>query len=280
MYQSRSSSLYDKPLDNTMLAKLAPSIFAENAHERTSARYTFIPTIQVVDALRAEGWEPVKAMQSIVRDLGRAGFQKHMLRFRHRNNLTLDPTQMLLGETIPEIVLVNGHDGSSTYQIHGGLFRLICHNGMVVADSTIEKVVTRHSGNIINDVIEGTYHVIEEVPKVVEKIDSWKSITLDAREQDIFGQAALLLRWDEDKAPINERQVLGVRREEDSRPDLWTTFNRVQENIMRGGIRGIGSTGRRTRTREVKSVTENVKLNKALWTLTDEFAKLVESKSI
>jgi hypothetical protein len=44
--------------------------------------------------------------------------------------------------------------------------------------------------------------------------------------------------------------------------------------MIKGGLHGRSKSGRRTRTREVAGVTENVKLNRALWTLADEFAKL------
>ena len=39
-------------LSNDALRKAAPSIFADHPWERVSERYAFIPTIQVVDALR------------------------------------------------------------------------------------------------------------------------------------------------------------------------------------------------------------------------------------
>ena len=64
---------------------------------------------------------------------------------------------------------------------------------------------------------------------------------------------------------------------EDSGNDLWTTFNRIQENMIKGGMSGRSKSGRRSTTREVNGVTENVKLNRALWTLADEFAKLKQA---
>ena len=136
-----------------------------------STRYTFIPTSQVVTALRKEGWQPVRAFESRVRDEEKKGYQKHMVRFRHVDALAGD-APMVVGDTHPEMVLLNGHDGSSSYQIHAGLFRLVCSNGMVVADATIEKVCTRHSGDIINQVIEGTYQVIEAAPKAIAQVEA------------------------------------------------------------------------------------------------------------
>ena len=37
------------PLTNDQMLKIAPSIFAENPHESRSQRYTYIPTINIVN---------------------------------------------------------------------------------------------------------------------------------------------------------------------------------------------------------------------------------------
>jgi hypothetical protein len=41
---------------------------------------------------------------------------------------------------------VNSHDKSSAYQLHCGLFRLVCTNGMVVSDGTFQRISIKHSG--------------------------------------------------------------------------------------------------------------------------------------
>ena len=277
MFNISRSTVSTGVVSDDYMKRYAPSIFAEQAHERTSNRYTYIPTIQIVNAMRAEGWHPVRVMESRVRDEAREGYQKHLIRFRHADSLNLNATQMTLGDSVPEIVLVNAHDGTSSYQLHGGLYRLVCHNGMIVADSTIEKITTKHSGDIIGNVIEGTYKVIDTVPIVAEKINEMRSLVLSEPEKEIFGRAALALRWEDGQAPINERQVVAPRRMADKHSDLWTMFNRTQENLVKGGVSGWTRTNKRTTTREVKSVNENVRLNKALWTLAEEFAKLKTS---
>lgn len=80
---------------------------------------------------------------------------------------------------------------------------------------------------------------------------------------------------------IRPDQLLHPRRADDQRPDLWTTFNVVQENALKGGLVGIGwdAQGRphRSRTREVRGIDQDVRLNKALWTLSEHMAKIVRS---
>ena len=74
--------------------------------------------------------------------------------------------------------------------------------------------------------------------------------------------------------PITEAQVLNARRFEDRSDDLWTTFNRVQENLTRGGLHGRSRSGRAMSTRPVTGIDQNVKLNRALWVLADAMRRL------
>lgn len=264
-----------KALDNGALLKYAPSVFSESSHQSTSARYTQIPTIHIVDALKNEGWMPVSAAETKVRDQSKKGYAKHLLRFRHTNDIT---RTLNVQDKLSEIVLLNSHDGSSSYQLHAGIFRLVCANGMIVADSTLQKQCVRHSGDIIGNVIEGLYSIIDDLPEVNAQIENYKNITLNTEEQNALALAGIALRWEEGKSPVKPEQVTQINRREDTSNDLWTVFNRIQENILRGGLRGLkrDELGRaqRVTTREVKSVTENVRLNKALWVLADEMAKM------
>lgn len=128
----------------------APSAFAVSAHESRSSRYTYIPTSEVIAGLMREGFQPFKATQSRSRIEGKTEFTKHMIRFRHVDSITA----LKVGDSIPEVVLVNSHDGTSAYKLTAGLFRLVCSNGLMVADSTVGMLSIMHKGNIVNEVIE------------------------------------------------------------------------------------------------------------------------------
>ncbi len=145
---------------------------------------------------------------------------------------------------------------------------------MVVANGSIGQVQRRHTGNAVSEIIEGTCEIVEELPRIAGKVKTFGEIELGRPEQHAYADAAMKLRWDVGKAPVTAAQLIRARREEDRRDDLWTTFQRVQENLLKGGQRGLGSTGRRTTTRPIKSVDGDVKLNQALWTLTERMAEL------
>lgn len=256
----------DRPLTDEQILRAAPSVFADSAHESRSSRYTYIPTIDVVNGLRREGFEPFMACQARTRVEGKEAFTKHLLRFRHQGQIN--------GEEANEIILVNSHDGTSSYQMLAGCFRFVCHNGLICGD-THEDFRVRHSGNVVGNVIEGAFRVLDEFDRVDASKDGMKGIELKPEHQQAFARAALQLRYDpEENVPIEPRQLNEARRFDDRGADLWRTFNRVQENLLRGGLRGRNANGRRTTTREVRGVSESVRLNRALWTLAEEMARL------
>lgn len=264
----RGSSVFkgNEPLSNDQMFRIAPSIFANEAHESRSARYTYIPTIQVLDGLKKEGFEPFMVAQSKSRIEGKSDFTKHMIRLRHRNSLNF--------EEVNEIILVNSHDGTSSYQMMAGCFRFVCTNGMVCGD-VVEDIRVKHRGDIVHDVIEAAYTIVEDFEEVSASIETMKQIDLRPAEAEIFARAALSLKYDEDKAPIAASKLLTAHRYEDANaPSVWNNFNVIQENLIRGGQSGRSTSGRRQTTRPVQSIDNNVKLNKALWILADEMAKL------
>ena len=268
-FASHSPSLRSSsPLTDEQIRAVAPSIFAAEKHVSRSDRYTYIPTGEVLTALRKEGFEPFMVCQTRVRQDDRRDFTKHMVRMRHA-------TQVNDAEA-NEIVLLNSHDGTSSYQLFSGLFRYVCSNGLVFGD-TFSHARVHHKGQIVDRVIEGAYEVLDGFDLVRERRDGMRAITLDTAEQAIFARAALALKYEPDPvkpAPITETQVLAPRRGDDVRSDLWSTFNRIQESLLNGGLLGRGATGRRMRTRPVQGIDQNLRLNRALWMLAEEMRHL------
>lgn len=265
----RSSLIQTSPLTNEQIARVAPSVMAQAAHDSRSERYTYIPTSQVLDALRREGFEPFAAYQGRTRDESRREFTKHMLRLRHVGDIA---KQAVVGDTVNEIILLNSHDGTSSYQMMAGCFRFVCANGMVSGEAS-HDIRVRHSGDIVGNVIEGAYSVLEHFDQVTESRERMRSVTLSDGEQLAFARAALRLKY-EDSAPIEAEQLNRARRVDDRGGDLWRTFNRTQEALVRGGVRGRSANGNRTTTRAITGISENVAMNRALWTLAEEMAKL------
>jgi len=256
-----NSALSDEQIFNA-----APSVFADAAHRSRSARYAYIATNEIVNGLRSEGFMPFFACQARSRIEGKTEFTKHMIRFRHQGQIN--------GETANEIILVNSHDGTSSYQMLAGCFRFVCQNGLICGD-TIEDFRVRHSGDVLGNVIEGAYRIVSEFEQVEASKELMQGVVLNVKQQNAFANAALQLRYDpEDNIPILAHHLNVARRVEDQGTDLWRTFNRVQENILQGGLQGLNRNGKPVTTRKVTGLSENIRLNRALWTLAEEMAKL------
>jgi len=136
-----------------------------------------------------------------------------------------------------------------------------------------------HKGNVQGEVIEGAFRVLEDFEAIESSAEAMKALTLEPEEERAFATAALALRYGEradgqPPAPITADQLIEARRTEDVGHDLWRTFQRVQENTLRGGLSGRSAQGRRIRTREVGSMDRGVSLNRALWVLAEEMRKL------
>lgn len=263
------------PLTDEQIRNVAPSVFADAAHSSRSARYSTIPTSEVLSSLRREGFQPFAVTQGGSRDEAKRGFTKHMLRLRHESTMAAQ-----VGDSFQEIVLVNSHDGTSSYQLMAGMFRLVCSNGMVVgAGNGFDEVRIKHTGNVIPAVIDGCIEILGRLPEVSSQVETFNRLQLTDGEQNAFAAAALAVRYEDNEAPFEAGKLLTVKRREDAAPSLWNTLNTVQENVIRGGVGYVlrDEQGRRKqfrRTREVAGIDQNVKLNRGLWVLAQEMAKL------
>ncbi len=133
-----------------------------------------------------------------------------------------------------------------------------------------------HKGDVTGQVVQGAYEVLQGFERVQESREAMQAVTLDEGEAEVFARAALALKYDdpEKPAPITENQILMPRRYDDRRPDLWMAFNRVQENLTKGGLRGRSVNGRRQSTRAVQGIDSDIRLNRSLWLLAEGMRQL------
>jgi hypothetical protein len=271
-----------QPLTIEAIAKFAPSALAVTPHESRSSRYAYLSTRDVIAGMQEAGFFPFKATQSRTRDLSRREFTKHMIRFRQMG------AQLQRGDVFAEIVLVNAHDGTSAYKLMGGLWRLQCGNGMCVSEAELASITVMHKGDIVDGVVRGSLDIANQSDRVIERVGQWSGLQLSAGEQNALAVAAHTLRFADSEGntntPILPQQLLHIRRHDDSGNDLWRTFNRIQENVIKGGLHArtaptIDENGRRVpsrrvSTKEIKGIDQDVKLNRALWQLAEEMARL------
>jgi len=256
----------------------APSVFATTAHESRSARFKPIATIDVIRMLDQEGFGVVGAKQSVARLEDRKDFTKHMLRLRQKGEV-----QRKVGDTVFEVLLKNANDGTAAYDLLAGLFRIRCLNSLVAMDTQMSTQRVRHSGDVAPKVIDGVFSVVKDAERALNAPDQWGQIQLAAPEQMFLAEAAHAIRFPVDEnnnqtTNVKPEQLLNVRRTGDAGTDLWTVFNVLQENVVRGGLDNFGYNAegrfRRAHTREVKGIDQSTALNRALWTLGEKMAAL------
>ncbi len=248
------------------VAEKAPSVMTQEPIGTVSDRYTFVPTYRMIEDLGQLGWHPHAADEVQVRNKDGQGYQKHLVRFRSE--------QFGFQDLAPEIYLTNSHNGLSSFELNAGIFRFICANGMVVADSLFDKIRIRHMDYSLKDVESATEQFAHKVPKIIDAIDQYRTIEMVPETQMEFAEKALPLRW-EMGAPIEASELLRVRRNPDKGDDLWSVYNRVQENLLRGGQLTIKARedrrGRQHRVRSVRAISSLIKVNKGLWDLAEEY---------
>lgn len=255
------------------LRSAAPSIFTRSAYHKMTPRYRVAATADVIDLLEDIGLFPVRAQQSRCRLADKRDYVKHLIRFRRSQDMNA-----AYATEIPEVVLTNSFDGSSAYKLDMGLYRICCLNGLVCPTASMGGISVRHSGDDFEKrIIEASYTVVSETPKVLATVAEWKQLALPAPVQLAYAEAARVLI---DNPHVTPAQIITPRRREDApAPDgtrsLWATFNTAEEVILKGGIQNRTATGRRTTTRAIKSVDRDLKLNKALWVLAEELAKQI-----
>ena len=199
--------------------------------------------------------------QTRVRNEGRREHTKHMLRLRHANQINAREAN--------EIILLNSHDGTSSYQLLGGMFRFVCSNGLVCGD-TVGDVRVPHKGDVAGHVIEGAYQVLSGFEHAQESRESMQAITLDAGESEVFARAA----GPQVRRPSQARARHGIANPDAAPlrrppPRPVGVFNRTQENLTKGGLHGRAANGRRQQTRPVQGIDSDIRLNRALWLLAD-----------
>ena len=248
-------------LTNQEIAERCPQVFETSYSSRRTQKYGQLTTATVIDALRSEGYEVTNAFAQSVKAGKRPTIHnKHCVRLSHRDFLdTLSPD-----ETRPEIVIVNSHDGTSSFRIMAGIFRLVCSNGLIVADDmTANQRVCHWKGNSLDDVITASLMVAEQAKESYEVIEQMKCKNLTDAQQKTYAQRAAEIRLGFNKnAKVTsyENLLIPHRHEDNLEPSVWNTFNVVQENCIKGG-QVVGSRILRPLT----NLNQNVQVNKELW---------------
>lgn len=238
----------------------APAVFGiEKAPERTE-RYEFLSTADIKNIFQENNWFPhiVSQVRVQKRTIARKDYAKHLITFTN-------PDLPTVNGVFPQIALVNSHDGYNSLKMMAGLYRLICANGLIVSDSEFETIVVRHNHYAHERITEGINNIIDLVPKIVAKTEAMRAINMKVVDQMNYAENVMKRIWVKDDSPFTSAQLIKSRRNEDFDYNLWNTYNRVQENLVRGGLMGRTKNGKIRKMKGITNITKTVNINKILW---------------
>jgi hypothetical protein len=260
-----------KPLTNEELFKVAPSIFSENPIDGVSDKYAFVPTHEVLDTFRDSGYYPIMASESKVRDEENQGYQKHIIQFRSLENL-LRPNAKAEYE---DIVLTNSHNRTSSFIVDLAIFRLVCSNMLVIPSKSFVHTSIVHVGFNQEKVRNAINEATSYMPKIKEQVANFKSIHLSRAEEQMLANAAIDIRFDTNTHYIKADELLKINHEGDEIPTLWNVYNRIQEALIRGGVKMKNLVTNKTFTsKAINGIDSTIKFNKELFEVVEKVALL------
>jgi hypothetical protein len=246
----------------------APAVFAEAPSDFLSSKYGFVNTAAALEVFANEGYVVVKAQQDNPR-LRNKMHVRHALTLRHESAID---QKAVVGEYVPQMLLINSHNGRTVMSVRAGLYRYVCANGVVVGNDMLREQI-RHTKALAGQIVERIRVAAALSVPLAKQIARWNEIELAEAQAQTFAQRAAALRFGKQAAgSYQPAALLESRRVEDEGRSLWKVFNRVQENVTNQQLEGLNANGRVVHSRLLTGIGENTKFNEALWQLAEEMA--------
>jgi hypothetical protein len=249
------------PLNFETLKSQVPAIFTTSPSPKMSDKYTFVPTMDILENFEQEGWQVYSAKQT-----GRSQFATHEIRLRNGE-------LPAVGDSLIEAVIRNSHNGLTTFSVSSGLHRLVCSNGLTVPTSLAEQFNIRHQNFDLGEVRRLTDSFASRLPIIQESLSKMENRELTMDEKVGFVKGAAAIRWKEGNMPstMSIEEILNPLRDGDVGNSLWKVFNVVQEKMVRGGVGYRSGRGRLTSMRELKNISVVNNVNTKLWELAETY---------
>jgi len=243
----------------------APSVFATEHDGKRSDRYTFVSSEKIMDTFQDLGWGVADAASPYSRKSDPL-HSKHMIRFRPKTDeLTFrDPRGN--NEVFPEILLYNSSNGTCRWKLSAGAFSMVCSNGLTIRVPGFEKVgeeiSRKHIGWNPVYAYDAVNRISDSFGNFFGTVSEMVQVDLNENQRTDMAASARELRFGE--IHMDPMLLLEPRRGEDRGRDIWTTYNVLQENCVRGGFK----LNKRT-SRELRNIDALDRVNTGLWDLAE-----------
>jgi hypothetical protein len=237
-----------------------PSIFSTSPSPKVSSKYTFVPTIEILENFEKEGWKVASAKQ-----VGMGSYATHEVRLR---NSELPK----VGDSLIEALIRNSHNGLTSFSVTAGLHRLVCSNGLTVPTSLADSISVKHLRVDLGTVRQITDQFAERLPIIQRSVSKMENTFLNEENVVDIVKKATLIRWQSGSVPsINIENLLSPLREEDNGNSVWKLFNVIQEKFVRGGTQYQSTKGRLVTMKNLKNFQSINKINTSLWELAESY---------
>jgi hypothetical protein len=242
------------PVDNDLNKAIAFANTLDNNNirnvQRIKQKEFYIPTLDVITKLQDEGWQlsGVAEQRGKNRKITSNYVQLQHPDFAVQNSKGKD-------EAFTSITLSNSCNGSRPLQMSLGLFRQVCTNGLIRFDQHAETEKIKHIEVNARDLDRFVVSMNGKASQLLTEVNEMKHKGLSLEDMRKLAHEAARLRYN-NLDDINIDDLLIVNRVEDESNDLWTIFNRIQENL----------------THDVKNMSEDIRLNQQLFSLVESFA--------
>lgn len=241
------------PVDNNINKAIAfaNSLDVNNIRnvQKIKTKEFYIPTLDVITKLQNEGWQlkGVDEQRGKNRKISSNYVQMQHPDFAVKNNKGKD-------EAYTSITISNSCNGSKPLEMNIGMFRQVCSNGLIRFDEQAEQEKIKHIEVNYMNLDRFITSVTNKTSKLLTEVNEMKRKGLSIEDMRKLAIEAASLRYS-NLDDINIDDLLVVNRVEDESNDLWTVFNRIQENL----------------THDVNNMNEDIRLNKQLFSLAEQY---------
>lgn len=272
----RFSPDFGTVLSKDEIRRVCPVVFETiPTNPGLSSQYVQVNSETIMDDLGRLGWVPVSAVQrkNRVKD-GKSKYSFHMVSYQHPEIMINQENGGIEG--FPRIIMTNSHDGTSAFKFMVGLYRLVCSNGLVISTEEFSNFKIRHLGYSFEELRKVVEQMVIDLPTRVAILNQMRERQLIQDEREELAQKALLIR---SGIELDSEEAKGRRydgetildlltpiRPEDSGSSLWTTFNILQEKVIKGGFEAaLAIDGKVRKVRPITSFEKDLKINKELF---------------
>jgi len=237
--------------------------FGHSQSPYVTERYKIADSRIIADTLSQYGWQLQGLSAARVRKskdgnpytLNKDGYQKHLM-FFEKQGVELDHGNRMT------IVVRNSYDTNTSVNLFSGIYRLVCANGLIVGDTLVPGESIKHVGESFwYELLTAIGNIAAKTENCTEQLKRMQNKIVNQTDAHFLNHAATALR--------TEKQFVGSspRRVEDLKNDLYTTYNRLQEDLIKGGITVRDKDGQLSKMRALNAPDEIVRVNTELFNL-------------